>query len=522
MTAHKGRECPKCRGKRCTANNCTNPRYIYNRDLKCGCKKEEIINKNTKGHMQYFEGPLCHKCNIQKENFKRYGTTGRITSCEICGLESDTQQNMERGNRQIYFCEMRCQMIYLACEKANNEEDLIEKLKDLALSKKYSSYPNCSMFGYEGSEDEWQQAKDDARYYYKNGTKKQEALRTFEENQPIVAEISQGIFPTEIREIIAKEASKPEPIISNTFELKDEYHDYEMALEEFDDILTMSNDHDPLFQITQARPITPKNDEFYKQQWGEFYTEQNEIPIMESEFDTQSIETVIQWKNTNNGEDNIQLQNDNDQLINDLQSIGISTITVEENIPTPMIIEPIIPQTQIQVQTPELPKHEFIDRKTARRASMSDIQLNSQQRQVKEIINNYDQMVLEMVNNYNDQIYQIMWNNTNTVESMNLYVNDLEKRFNNLNNKEEKFDELTNVQTTQINELEQIVEKLTQLNKERETVIKDQQQNIDILEKSINNYRIEQTYYEQWKETIDKKEDNNNFIIKGLQIKIND
>src|SRR5437660_6836388 len=244
---------------------------------------------------------------------------------------------------------------------------------------------------------------------------------------------------------------------------------------------------------------------------------------MESEFDTQSIETVIQWKNTNNGEDNIQLQNDNDQLINDLQSIGISTITNEENIPTPMIIEPIIPQTQIQVQTPELPKHEFIDRKTARRASMSDIQLNSQQRQVKEIINNYDQMVLEIVNNYNDQIYQIMWNNTNTkVESMNLYVNDLEKRFNNLNNKEEKFNELTNVQATQINELEQIVKKLTQLNKERETVIKDQQQNIDILEKSINNYRIEQIYYEQWKETIDKKEDNNNFTIKGLQIKIND
>ena len=131
-------------------------------------------------------------------------------------------------------------MIYLACEKANNEEDLIEKLKDLALSKKYSSYPNCNMFGCEGLEDEWQQAKDDARYYYKNGTKK-EALRTFEENQPIVAEISQGIFPTEIREIIAKEASKPELIISNTFELKDEYNDYEMALE-FNDILTMSND----------------------------------------------------------------------------------------------------------------------------------------------------------------------------------------------------------------------------------------------------------------------------------------
>ena len=173
---------------------------------------------------------------------------------------------MERGNRQVYFCKMRCQMIYLVCEKANNKEDLIEKLKDLALSKKYSSYPNCNMFGCEGLEDEWQQAKDDTRYYYKNGTKKQEALRTFKENQPIVAEISQGIFPTEIREIITKGASKPEPIISNTFELKDEYHDYEMALKKSNDILTMSSDHDPLFQITQARLITPKNDEFYKQQ----------------------------------------------------------------------------------------------------------------------------------------------------------------------------------------------------------------------------------------------------------------
>src|ERR1044072_799584 len=134
---------------------------------------------------------------------------------------------------------------------------------------------------------------------------------------------------------------------------------------------------------------------------GEFY-----IPTMESEFDTQSIETVIQWKNTNNGEDNnnIQLQNDNNQLINDLQSIGISTITVEENTPTPMIIEPIIPQTQIQVQTPELPKHEFIDRKVRRRASMTDTQPNAQQRQMEDIINNYDQMVSEIVNNYNDQI----------------------------------------------------------------------------------------------------------------------
>ena len=91
---------------------------------------------------------------------------------------------------------------------------------------------------------------------------------------------------------------------------------------------------------------------------------------------------------------------------------------------------------------------------------------------MKDIINNYDQMVLEIVNNYNDQIYHIMWYNANTVETTNLYVNDLENRLNNLNNKEEKFDELINVQTTRINELEQIVEKLIQLNKKREIVIK--------------------------------------------------
>jgi chromosome segregation ATPase len=187
-----------------------------------------------------------------------------------------------------------------------------------------------------------------------------------------------------------------------------------------------------------------------------------------------------------------------------------------------MIIEPIIPQTQIQVQTPELPKHEFIDRRVNRRASMTDTQPNAQQRQMEDIIKNYDQMVSEIVNNYDNQIYHIIWYNTNTVETMNLYVNDLENRLNNLNNKEEKFDELINVQTKRINEMEQIVEKLTQLNKERESVIKNQQQNIDILEKSMENYRIEQVYYEQWKESMDKKENDNNFTIKGLQIKIDD
>ena len=223
MTGHKRRECPKCRGERCPANNCMDSRYLYNRDLKCGCKKEEIIyknkftdthcckckksfciyklnndnqcsscrkgkakqiftnngsqwkntdnidsqksiqqwnefmrqersnqqwnefvrqersitsqnqpstsnthtykvvkqspvntyypncrncgksNKESKGHMGHFDGPLCHKCDIKKENFKRYGTTGKVTSCEICGISSDDQQNMQRGYEQIYF-----------------------------------------------------------------------------------------------------------------------------------------------------------------------------------------------------------------------------------------------------------------------------------------------------------------------------------------------------------------------------------------------------------------------------------
>ena len=119
------------------------------------CRNCGKSNKKSKSHIQHFEGPLCQKCDIKKENFIRYGTTGKITSCEICGLESDTQQSIQRGYGQVYFCELRCQMIYLACEKANDEEDLIEKLKNLALSKTYSSYPDCIMFGYEGSEVEW-------------------------------------------------------------------------------------------------------------------------------------------------------------------------------------------------------------------------------------------------------------------------------------------------------------------------------------------------------------------------------
>ena len=49
-----------------------------------------VANKKSKSHMKHFKGPLCHKCNLQKENFKQYRTTEKITSCEICELESNT------------------------------------------------------------------------------------------------------------------------------------------------------------------------------------------------------------------------------------------------------------------------------------------------------------------------------------------------------------------------------------------------------------------------------------------------
>ena len=74
MTGHKKGECPKCRGKKCQANNCINPRYIYNRDFKCGCKKEEIIYKNT------FTDTHCCRC---KNSFciYRLDSNNHCTSC---------------------------------------------------------------------------------------------------------------------------------------------------------------------------------------------------------------------------------------------------------------------------------------------------------------------------------------------------------------------------------------------------------------------------------------------------------
>ena len=82
MTGYKGRECPKCQGKRCTANNCTNPRYIYNRDLKCGCKKEEIIYKNR------FTDTHCCKC---KKSFCIYKLDNKY-QCSTCRKGKAKQQ----------------------------------------------------------------------------------------------------------------------------------------------------------------------------------------------------------------------------------------------------------------------------------------------------------------------------------------------------------------------------------------------------------------------------------------------
>ena len=104
------------------------------------------------------------------------------------------------------------------------------------------------------------------------------------------------------------------------------------------------------------------------------------------------IEISDDHENTND-----EVQNNNNQLIVDLQEIGVTTVTTS--------ITPTISQTQIQRQTPELPKHEFTDRKVARRASISDIQLNSQQQQVKTIVDNYDQMITQIIIDYNSIAY---------------------------------------------------------------------------------------------------------------------
>ena len=56
MPEYKQGQCPKCKGKNCPKENCTNLKYIYNRDLQCGCDRKSIQFKNE------FTDTHCCKC----------------------------------------------------------------------------------------------------------------------------------------------------------------------------------------------------------------------------------------------------------------------------------------------------------------------------------------------------------------------------------------------------------------------------------------------------------------------------
>src|SRR5215475_14254163 len=74
MPGHCSNQCLKCLGTQCEVKNCTNPKYLYNRDLKCGCKREQIIYKNK------FTDTHCCKC---KRSFCVY-KLDRNYHCKEC------------------------------------------------------------------------------------------------------------------------------------------------------------------------------------------------------------------------------------------------------------------------------------------------------------------------------------------------------------------------------------------------------------------------------------------------------
>ncbi len=470
------------------------------------CQNCGKSNKKSKNAMGHFEGSLCHKCQQRKENFQRYGTTGKITMCEICGTESDGQENIQRRNGQIYFCDMRCQMIFLACERANNEDEVTQKLENLARNKKYSSYPSCEMFEYEGAEEVWEETKNEAIYYYKNGTKK-DTRRTKQENRPLVALETQGILPEELREQIVEIASRPDPVIYQTFDY-DEIKD-ELTIGDRNDILAISDEYD-LKQYTQAISTTPRDEEFYEEQWGEYYIKQTPTMVLDTPTSPENMlvksceENMTEMSNDHENT-NGEVQNNNNQLMVDLQEIGVTTVTTS--------ITPTIPQTQIQRQTPELPKHEFADRKVARRASISDIQLNNQQQQVKTIVDNYDQMITQIIIDYNNKYYQMVWTYENEREFIKQQLEERDQKIDSLTQTNRALNEQINAQITQISELNQIIGRSTQLSKRNYELGTEQQQIIDEYEQLIDDYQIKLEFYQQWeKMSLKDKEEKENHI----------
>src|SRR2546429_4575885 len=267
-----------------------------------------------------------------------------------------------------------------------------------------------------------------------------------------------------------------------------------MTIEDGNDILAISDEYD-LKQYTQAISITPRDEEFYEEQWEEYYIKQTPTMELNNSTAPENIliksceENMIEMSNDHENT-NGEVQNNNNQLMVDLQKIGVTVVTTS--------ITPTIPQTQIQRQTPELPKHEFADRKVARRASISDIQLNNQQQQVKTIVDNYDQMIMQIMIDYNNKYYQMVWTYENKREFIKQQLEERDQKIDSLTQTNGALNEQINAQMTQISELNQVIEKSTQLNEKKSEMGTEQQQIINEYEQLINDYQIKLNLYQQW------------------------
>ena len=170
---------------------------------------------------------ICSKCLSKKEDSDRYGSTTRIDTCEVCGTTSNTLSWIERGNIKYPFCELRCQVIFLAVERSKNdkrayEDDnpqiLYEKCASLAYGKPYNSYPEFM----EITTDEIQEIVDECITYIHKGSKRNKPAKTLEETREIFNEMetdTQIPLPNEIRNMIVEEAYEHDKFsITNKFD----------------------------------------------------------------------------------------------------------------------------------------------------------------------------------------------------------------------------------------------------------------------------------------------------------------
>ena len=162
---------------------------------------------------------MCSKCVIKKENSDRYGSFSKIINCEVCRIETDQYHYIKRMPQKLFFCQIKCQAIYLAAERTKWEKDpntLFDKLRTIAYSTTYRNYPVFI----EITDGEISDLVDETIEFIKIKEQGPQGPNNKKEAQAVLQQIENKAsisIPNEIRQQIVQEAA-PESHIVQIFE----------------------------------------------------------------------------------------------------------------------------------------------------------------------------------------------------------------------------------------------------------------------------------------------------------------